>query len=118
MLKRLFTIKGRSSRSEFLKNSLLVITPFLVFGAIYLAVGGDVASLLTFFSYLTSLVLQPVQSAKRLHDLDASGGWAFLILIPIVYAVMLIYLASKKGTAGENRFGHDPLAAIIGRQTK
>lgn len=111
-MKRTFTIKGRYSRVQFLRDSLIVIVPSLVFGAIDLGLGGHSASsLLTLFSYLLALVLQPMQSAKRLHDLDASGGWAFLIMIPIIYALMLVYLASKRGTAGQNRFGPDPVAS-------
>lgn len=48
---------------------------------------------------------------KRLHDLDKSGWFLLLNLIPIVNWGLSIYLLFFKGTEGPNRFGADPLAA-------
>jgi uncharacterized membrane protein YhaH (DUF805 family) len=59
---------------------------------------------------------------KRLHDLNVSGWWmvAMLALSPvskmvgvdvlILYLVPIILLGLFRGTAGDNRFGSDPLA--------
>lgn len=112
-MKHLFTIRGRYSRSEFLKASLVVIAPLIVFGALNLATGDHLVEVLLTISYLIAIVLQPIQSAKRLHDLNARAGWALFILIPIVYAVMLIGLATLRGTRGKNRFGPDSLAVAV-----
>ena len=48
-------------------------------------------------------------AVRRLHDTDRSGWMYLLIFVPIVQ-FYLIYLLVIKGTAGDNRFGADPLA--------
>jgi uncharacterized membrane protein YhaH (DUF805 family) len=48
---------------------------------------------------------------RRLHDLDRSGWWIFLVLIPLIGAIVLIVWYCTKGTEGSNRFGPDRLAA-------
>ena len=50
-------------------------------------------------------------SVRRLHDLDKSGWWLLICLIPLVGAIILIVWFCTKGTEGPNRFGTDPLAA-------
>ena len=47
---------------------------------------------------------------RRLHDIDRSGWWLFIGLIPLVGAIILIVWACQRGTDGPNRFGPDPLA--------
>ena len=42
---------------------------------------------------------------KRLHDVDKSGWWALIMLIPLVNLCLGIYLLFAKGTEGSNRFG-------------
>jgi uncharacterized membrane protein YhaH (DUF805 family) len=53
----------------------------------------------------------PVMSvtARRLHDIDRSGWWMLLGVIPIIGWIVLIVWYCKRGTAGPNRFGPDPL---------
>lgn len=48
---------------------------------------------------------------RRLHDIDRSGWWLLIWLIPIVGWIILIVWACRKGSDGDNRFGPDPLAA-------
>jgi uncharacterized membrane protein YhaH (DUF805 family) len=49
---------------------------------------------------------------RRLHDLDRSGWWFLLSLIPIVGWIILIIWYCTRGTEGPNRFGPAPLAAL------
>jgi uncharacterized membrane protein YhaH (DUF805 family) len=49
-------------------------------------------------------------SIRRLHDLDRSGWWIFLGLIPIIGTIWLVVWFCTRGTLGPNRFGPDPLA--------
>lgn len=48
--------------------------------------------------------------ARRLHDINRSGWWQLLGLIPLLGWIALLYFYVQKGTAGDNRFGPDPLA--------
>lgn len=64
-------------------------------------------------SHLVSLALLVPSLAigvRRLHDLDKSGWWMLLVLIPLLGALILLVLFVMKGTTGPNRFGMDPLA--------
>jgi uncharacterized membrane protein YhaH (DUF805 family) len=52
-------------------------------------------------------------SAKRWHDRDKSGAWVLLALVPLIgWIWMLVDNGFRRGTAGSNRFGPDPLAAV------
>ena len=60
-------------------------------------------SLVTLYCYL-------MLSIKRFHDMDKSGWFSLLALVPIVnLAVGLFWLGFIKGTDGANTYGADPL---------
>jgi uncharacterized membrane protein YhaH (DUF805 family) len=50
-------------------------------------------------------------AVRRLHDIDHSGWWILIGLVPLVGAILLLVWYATKGTDGPNRFGPDPLAA-------
>jgi uncharacterized membrane protein YhaH (DUF805 family) len=45
-------------------------------------------------------------SVRRLHDIDKTGWWYLIILIPTIGFLVLIYWACLKGTTGPNRFSN------------
>ena len=49
-------------------------------------------------------------TVRRLHDLDKSGWYLLIGLIPLVGAILLLVWYCTEGTRGPNRFGPDPLA--------
>jgi Protein of unknown function (DUF805) len=51
-------------------------------------------------------------SIRRLHDLDRTGWWILLALIPLIGWIILLIWYISKGTDGPNRFGPDPLATL------
>ena len=55
-------------------------------------------------------------SIRRLHDIDRSGWWSLLIVIPFLGTIWLLVLFCLKGTPGENRFGEDPLQSNLGSE--
>lgn len=46
---------------------------------------------------------------RRLHDLGKSAHWLFLLLIPFVNVVFLIYLLVGKGESNPNKYGEESL---------
>ncbi|NBT29875.1 MAG: DUF805 domain-containing protein [Gammaproteobacteria bacterium] len=70
--------------------------------------------LYTLFSLVT-LIPNISISVRRLHDLDKSGWWLFLILIPLIGSIVLIIWFIRRGTEGTNRFGPDPLGSGFNR---
>ena len=51
-----------------------------------------------------------MNAIRRLHDLNKSGWFTLLMIIPIVGFFFGWYLILVKGTTGSNRYGSDPLA--------
>lgn len=48
-------------------------------------------------------------SVRRLHDLNKSGWFLLLGLIPLVGGIILLVWACQKGTAGANNYGDEPV---------
>jgi uncharacterized membrane protein YhaH (DUF805 family) len=48
---------------------------------------------------------------RRLHDTNRTACWLLIVLVPVLGAIVLIVFFCQKGTAGENKYGPDPLAA-------
>ena len=46
---------------------------------------------------------------RRFHDLDKSGYFALLSLIPAITPFLYLYLFLMPGTKGANQYGNDPL---------
>jgi uncharacterized membrane protein YhaH (DUF805 family) len=67
------------------------------------------------FSLIVSVALMSPSIAvgvRRLHDIDKTGWWCLLLLIPIIGAIALLVMFCIKGTDGPNRFGEDPLPNV------
>jgi uncharacterized membrane protein YhaH (DUF805 family) len=89
-------LNGRASRPEYWWFFLFVC----------------VLSLLTiYFPFLNLIValatLLPSIAAgvRRLHDIDRSGWWLLIGLVPLIGFIVLIVFLTKRGTEGQNRFG-------------
>jgi uncharacterized membrane protein YhaH (DUF805 family) len=50
-------------------------------------------------------------SVRRLHDVDRTGWWYLLGLVPFLGGIVLLVWFCTDGTRGSNRFGADPKAA-------
>jgi len=98
-LSKYATFSGRASRSEFWW--------FILFVSLALMVG---AVLGVFGAIIILPLLLPAISAevRRLHDIDRSGWWVLLCVLPPVNLVVKLIWWTRKGTEGPNRFGDDP----------
>ncbi len=86
---------GRASRSEYWWWFL-----FLVLGTIAASIVNDtVSGLFSLATVLPSLAV----GCRRLHDIDKSGWFQLLNLIPVIGWVILIYWAVQEGKE-PNRF--------------
>lgn len=107
------TFAGRAPRSEFWYFILFMILGSVVFGMLDAALlpATEWSPLGSIFSLITLLPSIAV-TARRLHDIDKSGWWQLITLIPIIGVIILIIWTCKVGTAGANRFGEPPLVSI------
>ena len=105
----LFTTRGRINRLTYWTASVFIWTSFyILFNFLNLV-----------FSYTATWFIYPflfwsliATSTKRLHDSNKTGFWLWLILIPILGPLLLIFLMGfKKGSFASNRFGSVPDSA-------
>ena len=105
--------KGRARRSEFWYSLLFVVVVAFVLnlvmpgtptmlpdGTVIPAVG-----LLASLWHLAVLVPGLAVAWRHLHDADKGGPYYFMVLIPLVGAILLLIQFAKEGTPGANRFG-------------
>ena len=113
---------GRSARSEFWYWVLFQVIVSIIIG--YFEGGGQssvsngmmnssynagpIAMVWSLANFLPGLAV----SVRRLHDVDKSGWWSLIVLIPVVGIIVLLVWNATKGTVGGNRFGADPLNAM------
>ena len=101
---------GRASRQEYWM--------FFLFNIIFAIVAGFVDGFLGLgFLYLLYSVAVLIPSlavgVRRLHDVNKSGWWLFISLIPIIGAIWLLILLCTDSNPGENNYGPSPKAAPI-----
>ena len=107
--RRYATFSGRAPRSEFWYFQLFIVLITIVSGLVdELLVGYELLSLI--FGLLTFLPAVSV-TVRRLHDIGRTGWWWWIWLIPVVGLIVIVVFGCTKGTLGENKYGHDPLAA-------
>ena len=68
-------------------------------------------NLITIIISLPILLPTIAVSVRRLHDLNKSGWWYLLVLIPIIGPIVLIVWFIKRGTDGPNAYGEPAIAA-------
>ena len=66
--------------------------------------------------YVVMLVLAVMFAKRRLNDLNRSGWWFLLFIIPLVNLLLTIYIMFFPGTEGDNNFGPAPTANSLGVQ--
>jgi len=106
-LSRYIDFNTRSSRSEYWFWVLFVILLSIVAGVIDNLLFGS--SILGTLVTLGLLVPGIAVGVRRLHDIDRSGWWYLIALIPLIGALVLIYWFVQPGTPGSNEFGDNPL---------
>ena len=124
-LRKYVTFSGRAPRSEFWWFVLFVYVAGLVCALIDLSLFGETVTMTTdtgasvssetqiapFVSIFALAMFLPYVSVavRRLHDIDRTGWWYWLVLVPLIGVIVLIVFFVSKGTVGPNRYGEDPL---------
>lgn len=120
-LKRYAEFYGRSTRREFwcflLFQLLFVFLVASVLPLLILHRNGDAAHIAWIIVPIAlanlGLVIPTIAvTVRRLHDRNQSGWLVLLGLVPYVGILVLLILASLRGTAGTNRFGPNPRGGL------
>lgn len=119
--KNYFNFKGRATRSEFWYFYLfgtLAVVVWCITLIMYVKIlhnSMDESTYTWLYESIFPLVLIIIiptyaAGARRFHDMNRSGWWQLIILIPIGIGPIVYYIwCCQKGTLGPNRFGPDPL---------
>ena len=103
--------EGRACRSEYWFWVLFVVIVGIVLGIIDGILFPDTQTGLLGPLFSLGVFLPGLAVAiRRLHDIDKSGWWVLIVLIPIVGLIIFIVWAVTRGIETNNRFGADPLA--------
>jgi uncharacterized membrane protein YhaH (DUF805 family) len=112
VLKKYAVFTGRARRKEYWFFVLFHVLIFLLFvmidgltGTLNEATGFGLTSSLYSLAVLIPGIAVLV---RRLHDIDRSGWWVLIGLVPFVGGIVLLVLAALDSTPGENRFGPNP----------
>ncbi len=117
---------GRLRRGQWIEQWLFLLIGNLCVGGVIAALGfasdrarneaGSAAVGVAFLVFLAAAaVLMSFPTVKRFHDLDSSGFWFLLFLIPGINVLLILPCMFLRGTAGSNRYGPDPLRADAAR---
>jgi uncharacterized membrane protein YhaH (DUF805 family) len=106
------TFSGRAMRSEYWYFVLFLVIASAITAILdeVLFPGNRISPLNTIFSIATFLP-SLAAAARRLHDIDKSGWWQLLWLIPIIGWIIIIIWLAKAGAPGPNRFDVGPWGA-------
>ncbi len=95
--KHYFDFNGREGRKVF----WLFVLNIFVIGFVLGVFSGALSTIFSLAILLPHLGL----FVRRLHDIDFSGWWILLGVIPLIGGIALIVLACIPGTEGENKYG-------------
>jgi uncharacterized membrane protein YhaH (DUF805 family) len=105
------TFAGRAPRAEYWFFALFVVLVNIVIGIIS-AASHEIGSILSGLFVLAVLLPSISVSVRRLHDIDRSGWWYWIALVPVVGVILLIVWFCTRGTRGPNRYGPENGAPI------
>ncbi|UWQ19156.1 DUF805 domain-containing protein [Jannaschia sp. M317] len=104
---------GRAGRPEFWWFALFGFGANLAVQLIdAILFGSDGIGLFEGLFTLAILVPSLAVGARRLHDIDRSGWWQAILLVPLIGILVMIYFWAQRGIEGPNRFGPRVRAAV------
>ena len=123
LLKDYFSFSGRLNRKPYICRSIAVtfISIALAFLLFFVFAGFPLARQYKYPEYVwlhvtlfILIFLLTVWSGfslgvRRCHDVEKSGWWLLLGLVPYINVAWGLYLIFKRGTIGQNKYGDDPI---------
>jgi uncharacterized membrane protein YhaH (DUF805 family) len=112
VLKKYAVFGGRSRRAEYWYFVLFNLIVFIVLSLIDSLLGTfnfvSGAGLLSGIYGLAVLIPTLAVTVRRLHDIDRTGWWILINLIPLIGTIVLLVFALTDGTPGSNQYGPNP----------
>jgi len=117
VLKKYAVFAGRARRRELWSFVLCNVLISIALGIIDYVTGtfhpAGGTGLLQALYGLAVLIPNIAVSVRRLHDINRSGWWLFIGLIPIIGSIILLIFVLKDSQPGENQYGPNPKATTV-----
>ena len=112
-LRKYAVFGGRSRRKEYWFFVLFVVVISTVLTSVDGLIGAydrstGVGLLSAIFSLAILIPSISVSVRRRLHDIDRTGWWVLISLVPLVGWIVLLVFHVQDGTPGTNRYGPNP----------
>ena len=120
---KIFSFNGRVGRMRYLAYgiglNILLMAVMIPLGGMTAAMGGEagmsmLGMVMVGLFYIATIAISIMFAKRRLNDLNRSGWWFLLFLVPIVNLLMAIYLVFFPGSDGDNNFGPAPTSNSVG----
>lgn len=100
---------GRARRAEYWYFALVSLGISIALAIVGRVIG---TTLLSSLYGLAVLVPGIAVGIRRLHDIDKSGWYLLVLLIPLAGFIWLLVLLCTEGTRGPNQYGPDPKSGL------
>lgn len=103
-----FSPGSRINRLRYWAHSMLVIIPFYIVAGLGAALALNVSWVfwgIVAIAYIGLVVFSFILIIQRLHDLDKSGWFSLLALVPLANIYLIVLLVFFAGTPGRNTYG-------------
>ena len=98
---------GRMNRSNFIYSQLLLVG-FVIVISIFIFKDGITMNSVGKLLPIAVLTIPPqiILAIRRLHDINISGLWSFLIVTPYLSLLFVIFISVKQGSSTVNNYGN------------
>ena len=108
VLKKYAVFSGRARRKEYwmfyLMNLLVACAIAIVETIAGVQSPGPLSIVYSVAIFIPALAL----AVRRLHDTGRSGWWLLIGLLPIIGAIVLLFMVLQDSQPGENQYGPNP----------
>lgn len=114
VLKNFSDFSSRARRKEYWMFALFYVIVLILIGVLAFGMSTVSESLFMVFIgvyalyVLAMLIPSLAVTVRRLHDIDKSGWFILISLIPFIGGLILLVMTILPGTVGHNSFGPDP----------
>ncbi|OZS43707.1 DUF805 domain-containing protein [Photobacterium sanguinicancri] len=112
VLKNYAVFKGRARRKEywyfFLVNLVIALCLAVVDNLLHTPGSADGAGILGSIYSFAVMIPTIAVGVRRLHDTGRVGWWMFIVIIPVIGALVLLYFFVKDSEAQSNEYGPNP----------
>lgn len=103
-----WSAKGRLRRKDYLIRATLLAIPYGIVLAISESSYDEGMVIFSAILGIACGIIIAIQAIKRLHDINMSGWWYLIFLIPYINLIFGLYVLFADGTKGPNNYGPDP----------